>query len=230
MFFIFTKIKLKRMGVFPMKKLLTFALSMIGAIIFFAGVASAHVTVQPQETSQGKYEVFTVRVPSESEAPTTKVEVQFPEEVNITRFEPKPGWTYEVQKDDTDKITSVTWTTEGEGLTSTEFTQFNMQGKVSDDATEIVWKAYQTYKDGMLVEWVGAPDDNLPASVTVVNPAEPSSGHGHVDSSSNDQEATAQQTTEADTKESTNNVPLYLSILALIVGLLAFGISLKKRS
>jgi hypothetical protein len=83
----------------------------------------------------------------------------------------------------------------------------------------------------MLVEWVGAPDDNLPASVTVVNPAEPSSGHGHVDElASNDQEATAQQTTEADTKANTNNVPLYLSILALIVGLLAFGIFLKKRS
>ena len=106
-----------------------------------------------------------------------------------------------------------------------------MQGKVSDDAIEIVWKAYQTYKDGMLVEWVGAPNDNLPASVTVVNPAELSSDHGHVDElASNDQEATAQQTTEVDTKANTNNVPLYLSILALIVGLLAFWISLKRRS
>ena len=90
-----------------MKKLLTLAVSMIGAITLFAGVASAHVSVQPQETSQGKYEVFTLRVPSESEVPTTKVEVKFPEEVDITRFEPKAGWTYEVQKDDTGKITSV---------------------------------------------------------------------------------------------------------------------------
>ncbi|MBA9029028.1 hypothetical protein HNP81_004350 [Peribacillus huizhouensis] len=74
----------------------------------------AHVTVQPQETLQGKYEVFTVRVPSENETiPTMKIEVKFPTEVNITRFEPKSGWKYEVQKDASGKITSVIWTTEG---------------------------------------------------------------------------------------------------------------------
>ena len=211
-----------------MKKLLSFTVSLIGAITLYAGVASAHVTVQPQETSQGKYEVFTVRVPSESEVPTTKVEVKVPEEVDITRFEPKPGWTYEVQKDDTDKITSVTWTTEGQGLSSTEFGQFNMQGKVGDKATEIVWKAYQTLKDGSVVEWVGAPDAEKPASVTVVKPADASSAHGNVDkstvSSSNEQVAA-----ESNTKAGSNNVPLYLSIIALIAGLLALGISLKKR-
>ena len=211
-----------------MKKLLSFTVSLIGAITLYAGVASAHVTVQPQETSQGKYEVFTVRVPSESEVPTTKVEVKVPEEVDITRFEPKPGWTYEVQKDDTDKITSVTWTTEGQGLSSTEFGQFNMQGKVGDKATEIVWKAYQTLKDGSVVEWVGAPDAEKPASVTVVKPADASAAHGNVDkstvSSSNEQVAA-----ESNTKAGSNNVPLYLSIIALIAGLLALGISLKKR-
>lgn len=46
-------------------------------------IASAHVTVQPKVTTQGKYEVFTVRVPSEKEdSPTTKVEVKFPDGVN----------------------------------------------------------------------------------------------------------------------------------------------------
>ena len=55
----------------------------------------------------------------------------------------------------------------------------------------------------------------------------------HVDkstvSSSNEQVASAQQGTEDDTKANTNNVPLYLSIVALIAGLLSLGISLKKR-
>lgn len=217
-----------------MKKLLTLTVSMIGAISLFTGVASAHVTVQPKETSQGKYEVFTVRVPSENEeVPTTKVEVKIPEDVNVTRFEPKPGWTYEIQKDDTDKITSVTWTTEGEGLTPTEFGQFNMQGKVGDEATEIVWKAYQTYKDGSVVEWVGAPDAEKPASVTVVNPADASAGHGHgaitAEPSSDEKVATEEQAAVDETKTSTNNTPLYLSILALLAGLVSLGISLKKR-
>ncbi len=186
-----------------MKKLLTFTFSMMVIFILFSGVASAHITIQPGETSQGKYEVFTVQVPSESdEVPTTKVEVVIPEEVRITRFEPKPGWTYEVRKDDKGKITSVTWTTEGDGLSQIEFIQFNMQGRVDDEATEIVWKTFQTYKDGSVVDWVGAPDSEKPASVTVVNP---------------------------NIVPTSNNVPLYLSVVALIAGLLSLFISLKKR-
>ncbi|MEW8970984.1 MAG: YcnI family protein [Mesobacillus sp.] len=216
-----------------MKKLLTLTISMIGAIILFVGVASAHVTVQPQETSQGSYEFFTVRVPSEKEdVQTTKVEVKFPEEVNITRFETKPGWTYEVQKDDTGKITSATWTTEGEGLTGSEFVQFTMQGKVGDEATEIIWKAYQTYSDGSVVEWVGAPDADKPASVTVVNPAD-GSGHGHGGASaesSSDHSASGDLQNDVEVKTASSNVPLFLSIAALIAGLLALVFSLRKRA
>ena len=155
-----------------MKKLTTILGSIFLATFLFAGVASAHVTVQPKETTQGSYEVFTVRVPSENETvPTTKIEVKVPAEVNISRLEPKPGWTYELQKDASEKITSITWTTEGDGLSPTEFGQFLTQGKVDDQATEIVWKAYQTYQDGSVVEWVGAEDADKPASVTKVNPA-----------------------------------------------------------
>lgn len=216
-----------------MKKLLTLTISMIGAITLFVGVASAHVTVQPQETSQGKYEVFTVRVPSESkDVQTTKVEVKFPEEVNVTRFEAKPGWTYEVQKDDTGKITSATWTTEGKGLTEAEFVQFNIQGKVGDEATEIVWKAYQTYSDGSVVEWVGAPDADKPASYTTVNPAD-GSGHGHGGTSadsSNDHSAGGDLANDTETNTATSNVPLYLSIAALIAGLSGLVISFRKKA
>ncbi|MBT2642897.1 YcnI family protein [Bacillus sp. ISL-41] len=216
-----------------MKKLLTLTISMIGAITLFAGMASAHVTVQPQETSQGSYEVFTVRVPSESQdALTTKVEVKFPEEVNVTRFEAKPGWTYTVQKDDTGKITSATWTTEGKGLTESEFVQFNIQGKVGDEATELVWKAYQTYSDGSVVEWVGAPDADKPASYTVVNPAD-GDGHGHggtTADSTNDHSAAGDLENDVEAKSATSSVPLFLSIAALVAGLLALFFSLRKRA
>lgn len=206
-----------------MKKLVTLGTMFLMTLLLFAGVASAHVTVQPAETSQGTYEVFTVRVPSESEeSPTTKVEVRFPEEVNISRFEPKPGWTHELKKDESGKITSVTWTTDGEGLSPTEFIQFNMQGKVSDDATEIVWKAYQTYKDGSVVEWVGAEGSDAPASVTVVNPADPSTTHEHGT-------ATHEEVNEEEDTSDSSNVPLYLSIAALVVALLSLVLALKKR-
>ncbi|MEW9670611.1 YcnI family protein [Ammoniphilus sp. 3BR4] len=208
-----------------MKKMTSVIFSSVLAISMFAGIASAHVTVQPKETTQGKYEVFTVRVPSEKEdSPTTKIEVKFPDGVSVSRFEPKPGWTYELQKDETHKITGVTWTTEGEGLSPTEFTQFNFQGKVSDQATDLSWKAYQTYKDGSVMEWVGAEGSEKPASVTIVNPktaGEASDSHG----------APAATAPQAELpKEQSSILPLYLSIAALVAGLLSLGISLKKRA
>lgn len=214
-----------------MKKLLTLSVSMIGALSLFAGAASAHVTVQPKETSQGTYEVFTVKVPSESEESlTTKIEVKIPAEVNVTRFEPKPGWTYEIQKDQTGKITDVTWTAEGEGLSPTEFGMFNMSGKVGDEATEIVWKAYQTYKDGSVVEWVGAEDAEHPASVTLVNPGDGSEhSHGASHEAKTTDATTEHQAATMDEKTNETNMPVYISIAALIVGLLSLALSLRKR-
>lgn len=216
-----------------MKKMLTSFVVMLGAFSLFAGIASAHVTVLPKETTQGSYEMFTVRVPSENETvQTTQVKVEFPEDVNISRIEPKSGWKYEIQKDASDKITSVTWTAEEEGLKSTEFGLFNIQGKVADDATEIVFKAYQTYQDGSVVEWVGAQDAEKPASVTTVNPkpADGSDDHHSATNTTETKEEVKTNTEEVKETTSSSNAPLYVSIAALVAGLLSLVISLRKRA
>ena len=99
------------------KKLMLTASSMMIASMLLVGIASAHVVVYPKEATQGSYEVFTVRVPSEKESATVKVEVKFPlDSVAVSRFEPKAGWKYEITKDAAGKITGVTWTATGDGL------------------------------------------------------------------------------------------------------------------
>ncbi|MDQ0971502.1 uncharacterized protein YcnI [Neobacillus niacini] len=215
-----------------MKKFMISFSVMFVAFSLFTGIASAHVTVLPKEITQGSYEMFTVRVPSENETvPTTQVKVEFPSGVNISRFEPKPGWKYEIEKDSSGKITTVTWTAENEGLSPTEFGLFNMQGKVADDATEIVFKAYQTYQDGSVVEWIGAPDSEKPASVTTVDPKPADGSDDHHGTTESKQAPKTEQATEEAVKETTSssNAPLYVSIAALIAGLLSLVISLKKR-
>ncbi|MBW7474448.1 YcnI family protein [Paenibacillus oenotherae] len=155
--------------------------AIVTSLFLYAGLASAHVTVQPKETKQGSYEVFTVRVPSEKEEVTTKsVKVTIAEGVEFKRIEPKAGWKYELETTGDGIVKSVTWTAEGDGLTHTEFGEFRMQGKVAADAKDLVWKAYQTYSDGEVVEWIGAPntDAKYPASLTVVN-AGTAEGDGH---------------------------------------------------
>ncbi|TVX98208.1 YcnI family protein [Paenibacillus cremeus] len=193
-------------------------------MLLFAGVASAHVTVQPPQTTQGTYEVFNVRVPTEKDIPTVKVEVKIPAEVTISRFEPKPDWKYDLTKDASGKITSVTWTATGNGLSSTEFGNFLMNGKVADNATQISWKAYQTYKDGSVVEWVGAEGSDKPASVTKVNPKAAGSGPtGH------DSATSAPEKTQSPAAAGSSNTALYVAIAALIFGVIAILISISKK-
>ncbi|MFB6367050.1 YcnI family protein [Paenibacillus elgii] len=211
-----------------MKKL-HFALALgLLASMLGGGFASAHVTVLPKETTQGSYEKFAVRVPTEKDIPTVKIEVKFPlDSVSISRFEPKPGWKYELTKDANNKITGVVWTASGEGLGATEFGEFYMQGKVADTATAITWKAYQTYKDGSVVEWVGADGSDKPASVTKVNakPAEAGTdSHGHTTTPA--APAANKAPSEAPAASQT---PLYLSIAGVVLGAAALIVSLMRR-
>ncbi|OXS58436.1 nuclear export factor GLE1 [Cohnella sp. CIP 111063] len=191
--------------------------------IGFAGLASAHVTVQPKEAPAGSYQVFTVRVPSEKDAATTQVKVAIPDGVNISRFEPKPEWTYEVEKGAEDKIVSVTWKATGSGLGATEFGEFRMQGKIADDAKELSWKAYQTYSDGEVVEWTGAPDADKPASVTTVTAA---TGDGHGDGHGASSGAAA---SEAKDEGGRDALTLSLAIAGLAAGILALAIALFRK-
>ncbi|MCY9696161.1 YcnI family copper-binding membrane protein [Paenibacillus alginolyticus] len=204
-----------------MKKMSTVFFALIMAMMVFSGIASAHVSVLPKETTQGTYEMFTMRVPSEKETPTIKVDVKFsPDQVSVSRVEPKPGWKYEIVKDTAGKIAGVTWTATGEGLSATEFGEFNMQGKVADKVTSITWKAYQTYKDGSVAEWTGAPDAEKPASVTTVKPS----------TTSTDSHGNAATNTTENKSEGASKAPLYLSIIAVLLGVAAVVISLTKKA
>ncbi|KZE75106.1 YcnI family protein [Paenibacillus elgii] len=211
-----------------MKKL-HFALALgLLASMLGGGFASAHVTVLPKEATQGSYEKFAVRVPTEKDIPTVKVEVKFPlDSVSISRFEPKPGWKYELTKDANNKITGVIWTATGEGLGATEFGEFYMQGKVADNATAITWKAYQTYKDGSVVEWVGADGSDKPASVTKVNAKPAGAGtDSHGNTTAPAAPAANKAASEAPVASQT---PLYLSIAGVVLGAAALIVSLMRR-
>lgn len=196
------------------------AATMAVSMLAFSGIASAHVTVQPAQVQAGTYQVLAVRVPSEEkDINTVKIKVNVPAEINVSRVEPKDGWKYELERSADNVITSITWTAEGTGLAATEFTDFRVSGKVADDATQLVWKAYQTYSDGQVVEWVGGDGADKPASVTTVTPAA-AEGDSHG-------AGTAATTTESD--DSDSNTPLILSIVAVVLGAASLLVSLTRK-
>lgn len=211
-----------------MKKWLVFGTAAL-SLFLFASMASAHVTVQPKTTTQGSYEVFSVRVPSEKEnVSTTSVKVKVPDGVAVSRVEPKPGWKYELETDATTKaITSITWTSEGSGLSQTEFTDFRVSGKVGDDATQLIWKAYQTYSDKSVVEWVGGDGADYPASVTTVS-AGSGEGDGHGAMATTGNTAGASGDKDDSGNSSNDNLTLWLAIGALVLAALSLLVTVSR--
>ena len=138
-----------------------------------ASVAWAHVRVLPEEVPADSFEVFTVRVPTEREVPTTEVRVEVPEGFTVSRVEPIPGWDYEFEEEE-GIVRSITWS--GGEIGETEFQQFDIQGRTPAEPGEYPWNAFQTYEDGEVVEWTGPEDAEEPASVVSV--VEGGSGEG----------------------------------------------------
>lgn len=204
-----------------MKRIVTLMLALVWSI-GFAGIASAHVTVQPSEAPANSYQVFTVRVPTEKEIATTQVKVAIPEGITVSRFEPKADWSYELEKNAEGVITSVTWKATGAGLGATEFGDFRMSGKVAENAKELVWKAYQTYADGEVVEWTGAPDADKPASVTTITAA---TGDAHGGHGAGADTAAASD----DAGEGRDLLTFSFAVGAMIISVIALGLSLRKR-
>ncbi|RXZ83170.1 DUF1775 domain-containing protein [Paenibacillaceae bacterium] len=201
-------------------------------LLVFTGTASAHVTVAPAETTQGAYEIFTVRVPTEKESATTKVELIFPEDVAISRVQPLPGWQYEFGSNAEGNKSSIVWTADGPGLANGEFGEFKLQGKVADDAKELVWKAVQTYADGSIVEWTGGAEAETPASVTKVASSTGAAGHQAADTGHHAAATSSGSSGSNDSSVTSllGGPAFYVSLVALIAGIIALSISLRRRA
>jgi uncharacterized protein YcnI len=150
-----------------MKRLL-FVISVVlglGAMVAMSAPAWAHVVVSPEVVTAGDYETLTVSVPTEKEVPTTKIRVEVPEGFLLSGVQPVPGWEHSFEEKG-GVVTAVTFS--GGEIRPREFQQFLLQAQAPEEPGEYPWKAFQTYEDGSVVEWSGAPDSEEPASVIEV--------------------------------------------------------------
>lgn len=209
---VFQRIQTERR--YMMKKLMMTLPALVMALFVFINAASAHVKISPDQAEKGSYQTFTVNVPSEKEnTATTQLKVDIPIGVTVSRVEVMPNWKYELKKDKTGKITSITWESTGDGLSPTEFAQFKMSGKVDDNAADaLTFKAYQTYKDGSVVKWVGQEGSDTPAPMVKISAASAMSA---------DHKTMTDNSQAGDMDSSSSNVPLYLSIVGIILAIIA---------
>lgn len=157
------------------------------AVLLAAGAAaaSAHVTVDPSETSAGGFTKLTFSVPNESAtAKTNRLEVKLPTETPLTSVSVKPmdGWQAQIITSDlpapvqvngatvTKAPTSVVWTAdEAHQIGQNEFQTFTISvGRLPDAGTTLVLPAAQGYTDGTTVNWAdaGGSHDHAAGSAT----------------------------------------------------------------
>ncbi|MEU9504703.1 YcnI family protein [Micromonospora sp. NPDC048170] len=165
------------------------------AVLGFAAPASAHVSVNPQEATQGGYGRFAFRVPNESDtASTTKVEVVLPENAPVGSVStmPVPGWTVAVEKRKVDPpvevhgsqltevVSKLTWTAAGDaGVKPGQFQEFPISLGPLPQVETMVFKTLQTYSDGNVQRWIeeptpGGEEPESPAPVLTLTAASPS--------------------------------------------------------
>ena len=122
-------------------------------IFFVVGNAFAHVTISPTESSTGASETYTMRVPTERESATVRVEAEFPMGMTVSDFESKTGWTIEPTRNAAGEVVSAVWS--GGSIPPGQAEQFSFTARNPGDATTLMWKVVQIHADGSTAEWMG---------------------------------------------------------------------------
>jgi uncharacterized protein YcnI len=187
---------------------LAVALGALSTAVLGVGTASAHVTVNPKDATQGGYAKLAFRVPNEKDnASTTKLEIVLPTDkapIASVSTRPVPGWTVAVEKttlatplkvhdsEVTEVVSKLTWTANDEAshVKPGTFQEFEVSAGPLPEVDQIVFKALQTYSDGDVVRWIdeGAEADrpapiltltkSAAAAATPVNAAQTTGGDG----------------------------------------------------
>jgi uncharacterized protein YcnI len=135
--------------------------SFVLLVLTVPSFAMAHVSVRPRESKPGAEERYTVRVPTEGAVATTHVRLEVPADVTVLEVLPAEGATFETTKQG-DRISEITWKKEIAPKASAEFI-FRARNPT---ASQIVWKAHQHFADGTTADWINAPGERRPASIT----------------------------------------------------------------
>jgi uncharacterized protein YcnI len=207
------------------------------AALVAAPAASAHVQVRPALAAPGDPVLFQVIVPNERDASTTEVTLQIPKDVLPFSFEEPAGWTRENKEGADGSLESVTW--KGE-LAEDGFARFSFLASTPEQEGEIAWKAVQTYDDGSVSRWIGAPDSDNPAAVTRISADAPRENAGGEGAEAEGGEPAATATPAADAprtsaqpaaavvEDSDSPLPIILSVVALVLAAAALALGLRR--
>ena len=212
-------------------------ISWVAVALILPTAAQAHVTLQPSEQPAGEFVRADVRVPTEGDSPTKKVEVQFPPGFLFASYQPVPGWKGKITTEKLAKpvpspepgeppieeqVKQVSFTATDAGLAPGQFQDFGLSLLMPDKpGTTLTFKAIQTYANGDVVRWIGPPDSEEPApQVDLTSGTQTPATSAATTSSKDDDDASKELGIAA----------LVLGGLGLLVGAVALLTSRRRRT
>ena len=209
--------------------------------------AQAHVTVQPTSVPAGAETVLSVRVPNErDDASTVKVDVKLPPGFVSASWEAVPGWSVRavkqklskpVQTDDgpiDEQVGEIVWTAAGRkaGIQPGEFRDFPLSVVIPGKAGEtLTFKALQTYSNGSVVRWIGAPGADEPAPRVELTSATSAAADPGTRRRANPQPApAAAASSDGGSSDTLSIVALIVGVLGLLVAGIAVAMARGSRS
>ncbi len=221
-------------------------------LLVLAGPAWAHVSIDPDEASQGGFATVRFRVPNErDDSGTNSVVVELPSDHPIpsVSVKPVPGWTATVERtplpepiegegeEITEAVSRITWT--GGPIQPGQFEEFPVSmGPLPDDTDQLVLPAIQTYESGEVVRWIeetppSGEEPEHPAPVlTLTAGSDEHGGGGEAEESENGESETAADA-DSDSDDDSNTlavIALVVGALGLVVGAAAFVQSRRATS
>src|SRR5262245_8081479 len=101
----------------PFRRLLA-----VGMMALFTASAFAHVRISPKESAAGATEHYTMRVPTERQPSTVRIELEVPTAVTIVSIAPAAGWNIDEKKNSQGKIVGAVWS--GGSIPFAEYREF----------------------------------------------------------------------------------------------------------
>ncbi|HEU5065817.1 MAG TPA: DUF1775 domain-containing protein [Gaiellaceae bacterium] len=182
--------------------------------------AGAHAEIAPKKVPAGGVSTFVLAVEGEESAPTVKIAMQLPPGMANVKPASVGGWQVNLAP------RVITWT--GGRIPQGETTEFEISGQFPrSPGKTLKFPVVQTYGNGTVVRWIGAPASQTPAPTiqltAAVTPPPPAPEPPAATT------PTTPTTSASENEDDDNGSTGWIIGAAIVVGLVAAGAALLWR-
>ena len=131
-----------------------------GVLLSLVTGAWGHSDLDPRQSLARKWEMYTLNVPTETEAPTVQVDLYVPAEFEIEGIEHNRAWQITTVRDSRGYIREVRWS--GNSIPPQTFETFKLLARNPATAGTYRWKIVQSYQHGDPATWEAQTQIVLP--------------------------------------------------------------------